>query len=235
MPETLGLSVRFPTLPRVRLGGIDACQHVYHPPCPDETLMRRWRYPSLSIHGFEGAFYGKGAKTVIPRKVIGKFSIRLVPDQTPDEIIAKVEAGQLVHGSRGMSMACATCSCCSPCCVSVANSCCSFQVTAHVNAEFAKLGSTNKISVTCGHGGKPWVSDVNHPNYLAGRKATQLVYGVEPDLTREGGSIPVTLTFQVSSLLLSFKTDVVLRLAHLIRLIGGHWEERDAPTDGAQR
>ena len=24
----------------------------------------------------------------------------------------------------------------------------------------------------------------------------QLVYGVEPDLTREGGSIPVTLTFQ---------------------------------------
>ena len=33
-----------------------------------------------------GAFYGSGAKTVIPRKVIGKFSIRLVPDQTPDEV-----------------------------------------------------------------------------------------------------------------------------------------------------
>lgn len=24
-----------------------------------------------------------------------------------------------------------------------------------------------------GHGGKPWVSDVNHPNYVAGRKATK--------------------------------------------------------------
>lgn len=33
------------------------------------TLMRRWRYPSLSIHGIEGAFSGQGSKTVIPRKV----------------------------------------------------------------------------------------------------------------------------------------------------------------------
>lgn len=37
-----------------------------------------------------------------------------------------------------------------------------------------------------------------HQNYLAGRRATQLVYGVEPDLTREGGSIPITITLQVS-------------------------------------
>jgi cytosolic nonspecific dipeptidase len=37
----------------------------------------------LSIHGVQGAFDGTGAKTVIPRKVIGKFSIRLVPDQDP--------------------------------------------------------------------------------------------------------------------------------------------------------
>ena len=28
-------------------------------------------------------------------------------------------------------------------------------------------------------------------------RATKMVYGVEPDLTREGGSIPVTLTLQV--------------------------------------
>ena len=34
------------------------------------------RQPSLSIHGIEGAFYGSGAKTVIPAKVTGKFSIR---------------------------------------------------------------------------------------------------------------------------------------------------------------
>ncbi len=48
------------------------------------ALMSRWRYPSLSVHGIQGAFDGAGAKTVIPRKVIGKFSIRVVPDQQPE-------------------------------------------------------------------------------------------------------------------------------------------------------
>ena len=48
--------------------------------------MHRWRFPSLSVHGIQGAFDGSGAKTVIPRKVIGKFSIRIVPDQDPQEI-----------------------------------------------------------------------------------------------------------------------------------------------------
>lgn len=53
--------------------------------------MNNWRYPSLSIHGIEGAFSGPGFKTVIPRKVIGKFSIRLVPDQEPQKIILLVK------------------------------------------------------------------------------------------------------------------------------------------------
>ncbi|XP_012979515.2 beta-Ala-His dipeptidase [Mesocricetus auratus] len=45
----------------------------------EELLMHLWRYPSLSIHGIEGAFDEPGTKTVIPGRVIGKFSIRLVP------------------------------------------------------------------------------------------------------------------------------------------------------------
>lgn len=50
------------------------------------TLMARWRNPSLSIHGIEGAFSEPGAKTVIPRRVIGKFSIRIVPNQSPESV-----------------------------------------------------------------------------------------------------------------------------------------------------
>jgi cytosolic nonspecific dipeptidase len=123
-----------------------------------DILMHRWRFPSLSIHGVEGAFYGAGCKTVIPRKVIGKFSIRLVPDMTPDDVEAKVKT--------------------------------------FINAEFAKLGSPNKLNVYNEHGGKPFLSDVSSPNYVAGRNAIKAVFGVEPDLTREGGSIPVALTFQ---------------------------------------
>ena len=55
-------------------------------------LMARWRYPTLSLHGIEGAFSGKGAKTVIPAKVIGKFSMRLVPDQDSKQIEKLVSA-----------------------------------------------------------------------------------------------------------------------------------------------
>src|ERR1700722_6882908 len=55
-------------------------------PNKEHTLMARWRYPSLSIHGIEGAFSQPGAKTVIPAKVIGKFSIRTVPNMEIDDV-----------------------------------------------------------------------------------------------------------------------------------------------------
>ena len=35
----------------------------------ESLLMHRWRFPTLSLHGIEGAFSDPGAKTVIPRKV----------------------------------------------------------------------------------------------------------------------------------------------------------------------
>jgi Cys-Gly metallodipeptidase DUG1 len=56
------------------------------------TLMGRWRMPSLSLHGIEGAFSAPGAKTVIPAKVVGKFSIRSVPDmeiEKTNELVCK--------------------------------------------------------------------------------------------------------------------------------------------------
>ncbi|CAK9296802.1 unnamed protein product [Gordionus sp. m RMFG-2023] len=51
-----------------------------------EELSYKWREPSLSIHGIEGAFSGLGAKTVIPHKVIGKFSIRVASHQNVQKI-----------------------------------------------------------------------------------------------------------------------------------------------------
>jgi nonspecific dipeptidase len=39
-----------------------------------KTLMARWRYPSLSLHGIQGAFSEAGSKTVIPKKVIGNLT-----------------------------------------------------------------------------------------------------------------------------------------------------------------
>ena len=128
------------------------------PATKEELLMSRWRFPSLSIHGIEGAFHGPGAKTVIPRKVTGKFSIRLVPDMKIDQV----------------------------------EKC----VVSYLRSEFAKLSSPNKFDVFLMHGAEAWVTDVNNPQYVAGREACKKVFGVEPDLTREGGSIPTTLYFQ---------------------------------------
>ncbi|CAJ2503260.1 Uu.00g106540.m01.CDS01 [Anthostomella pinea] len=122
------------------------------------TLMARWRYPSLSIHGVEGAFSAPGAKTVIPAKVIGKFSIRTVPDMEIEKT----------------------------------NEC----VYKYVNDVFAKLGSKNSMKVYAQHTGKWWVASPNHWNFRAAGKAVERVWGTKPDFTREGGSIPVTLTFE---------------------------------------
>lgn len=71
-------------------------------------------------------------------------------------------------------------------------------VITYLKSEFAKLNSKNTLIIENLHGGKPWVADHKHWNFEAAKKATRAVYKQEPDLTREGGSIPVTLTFAES-------------------------------------
>ena len=116
----------------------------------DQTLMATWRYPSLSIHGIEGAFHAPGGKTVIPAKVIGKFSIRTVPD---------------MHGDKVHEL-----------------------VIKHVHEMFVKLGSKNTLEIApMNEAGSWWVANPWHWNFTAAGKATELVYGVKPDLIRGGG------------------------------------------------
>ncbi|XP_051576176.1 cytosolic non-specific dipeptidase [Myxocyprinus asiaticus] len=123
-----------------------------------DLLAHRWRHPTVSIHGIEGAFSAPGTKTVIPAKVTAKFSIRQVPNMDP----AMVEK----------------------------------QVTDYLHSVFAKRKSPNKLNVTMVIGAKPWLADINHPLYEAGKAAVKRVFDVEPDLIREGGTIPVARTFQ---------------------------------------
>ena len=50
------------------------------------TLERGTIRPTLDVNGIWGGYIGEGAKTVIPSKAFAKISMRLVPNQIPDEI-----------------------------------------------------------------------------------------------------------------------------------------------------
>jgi len=124
-----------------------------------DLLMRRWRFPTLSFHGIQGAFAEPGEKTVIPGKVIGKFSIRLVPSMTFDHVEKAV--------------------------------------VSHVKKIHESLGTQNEVKCYLAKKpGRPWKAETDTPNFQAAIKAVMDVWGVAPDLTREGGSIPITLVFE---------------------------------------
>ncbi len=50
------------------------------------TIERVGIRPSLDVNGIWGGYMGEGAKTVLPSKANAKISMRLVPDQSSDEI-----------------------------------------------------------------------------------------------------------------------------------------------------
>ncbi len=50
------------------------------------TLERVWARPTCDVNGLWSGYQGAGAKTVLPAKAGAKVSMRLVPDQDPDEI-----------------------------------------------------------------------------------------------------------------------------------------------------
>jgi acetylornithine deacetylase/succinyl-diaminopimelate desuccinylase-like protein len=47
--------------------------------------------PSLDVNGLLSGFTGEGSKTVLPAKAMAKISMRLVPDQDPDEVQRQLE------------------------------------------------------------------------------------------------------------------------------------------------
>jgi len=53
------------------------------------VLYRTWARPTLEVHGMPGGFTAPGAKTVIPARASAKVSMRLVPNQNPDDILKK--------------------------------------------------------------------------------------------------------------------------------------------------
>jgi acetylornithine deacetylase/succinyl-diaminopimelate desuccinylase-like protein len=66
------------------------------------VLYRTWARPTLEVHGMPGGFIGAGAKTVIPAKATAKVSMRLVPNQDPDDILKRYTAFVKKHTPKGI-------------------------------------------------------------------------------------------------------------------------------------
>lgn len=72
---------------------------------PTDLLKRIWAWPTFEVHGLVGGYTGPGIKTVVPGQAELKVSMRLVPDQKPEDIlkllrdfVAKINPSVRVEG-----------------------------------------------------------------------------------------------------------------------------------------
>src|SRR5450432_1676477 len=68
------------------------------------VLYRTWARPTLEVHGMPGGFVAAGAKTVIPARASAKVSMRLVPNQDPDDILKRYLAFVKRHTPKGIEL-----------------------------------------------------------------------------------------------------------------------------------
>ena len=58
--------------------------------------------PTLDVNGIIGGYTGEGPKTVIPSKAVAKLSMRLVPNQTPENIKSQLNEYMKKHAPKGI-------------------------------------------------------------------------------------------------------------------------------------
>jgi acetylornithine deacetylase/succinyl-diaminopimelate desuccinylase-like protein len=65
---------------------------------------RTWARPTAEVNGIGGGYQGEGSKTVLPAEAFVKLSFRLVPDQTPKDIMEKVSRHLTAHCPPGVTI-----------------------------------------------------------------------------------------------------------------------------------
>ncbi|HEX7023059.1 MAG TPA: dipeptidase [Trueperaceae bacterium] len=68
------------------------------------TLARQWYRPTLELNGMWGGYQGPGSKTVLPSEAHAKISCRLVPEQDPTKVVARVRAHLERHCPPGVTL-----------------------------------------------------------------------------------------------------------------------------------
>lgn len=119
------------------------------------NLEQRWARPTLEINGIFGGYTGEGSKTVLPAWAGAKFSMRLVPNQTPQKI------DQLFR-----------------------------EYMKKITPDYVK------VSFKESGGAKAVVVPRDAKFVPEAVEAIKKGFGSEPVFIREGGSIPIVITFQ---------------------------------------
>ena len=73
-------------------------QHWVHDKNWVDSLMLLESRPTINIEGLVGGYTGPGGKTVLPHKAVAKIDMRLVPDMTAADTLAKLKAHLANHG-----------------------------------------------------------------------------------------------------------------------------------------
>jgi acetylornithine deacetylase/succinyl-diaminopimelate desuccinylase-like protein len=75
--------------------GVD---HWVHDEDWQTSLLRLFSRPTINIEGLVGGYTGPGGKTVLPHRAVAKIDMRLVPDMTAADTLAKLKAHLAKHG-----------------------------------------------------------------------------------------------------------------------------------------
>jgi len=73
-------------------------EHWVHDESWADAMLRLESRPTINIEGLVGGYTGPGGKTVLPHRAVAKIDMRLVPDMTAADTLAKLKAHLARHG-----------------------------------------------------------------------------------------------------------------------------------------
>ncbi|WCM29264.1 M20/M25/M40 family metallo-hydrolase [Sphingomonas sp. QA11] len=73
-------------------------QHWINDETWEQSLERLASQPTINIQGLVSGYTGEGGKTVLPHRAVAKVELRLVPDMTKDDSVAKLKAHLVKKG-----------------------------------------------------------------------------------------------------------------------------------------
>ena len=81
---------QLPVISDAQLSALGAEEVIFQYSTPGEFHRNAVLSPSCTICGLASGYQGEGQKTIVPSRASAKLDFRLVPDQTPEEILDKL-------------------------------------------------------------------------------------------------------------------------------------------------